>query len=313
MFSDDEADRWAIPPTEAFSVLGNEIRLGVLWALWEADEPKSYAELRRRVAPEDHGNFGYHLGKLRDQYIEKSPEGYLLRQPGEQVIRSVLKGSFTDDPSIEPVTVDRECAFCGSPVQVSYEDETLTVSCTGCPGLIGGSRPDGTFMNYEFPPSGLAGRSPAELVDIAHLHYDSKIIPMLNGICPECAAQVEATFEVCSDHERDAGLCSTCDRRDEAWAVLSCDHCEYERLSVVWSCAFYHPSVVTFLCDHGVDDLFSFRELLWEDPRIVGNVRTELLGRDPYRFRVVLAMDDERLAVELTDDLEIDAVDRSAR
>ncbi|NIQ52585.1 MAG: hypothetical protein GWN85_03630, partial [Gemmatimonadetes bacterium] len=53
--------------TEAFSLLANETRLGILLAIWEEQVPLAedntvpFSRLFERVAIEDRGNFSYHL------------------------------------------------------------------------------------------------------------------------------------------------------------------------------------------------------------------------------------------------------------
>lgn len=53
-----------LTPEEAFAVLGNEIRVDILRALWEAGEPLAYSELQERIGVCDSGRFNYHLRKL---------------------------------------------------------------------------------------------------------------------------------------------------------------------------------------------------------------------------------------------------------
>lgn len=311
MLPENDDGTWELDPAKAFATLGNETRINVLWALWDAGSPMSYAELRREVAPDDQGNFGYHLGQLTDHFITKSDEGYELRLAGEQVVRAILTGTITPGPSVDPVEVDDRCSFCGGSVEVSYDDETITIRCRVCGGLVGGPHPTGTFIHYEFPPSGLEGRSADEIVDAAHVHYDAKIIPMMHGICPECASQIDTEVEVCEDHELDEdGLCRTCGTRNEVWTVLTCERCRYSRLSVLWVVVLNHPAVISFLYEHGVEEQIPFRKLTWENARIARNVDVQILDTDPYRFRVTITVEDDRLVATVDDELSIDSVDR---
>jgi hypothetical protein len=74
--------------TEAFATLGNETRLSILLALWEAYEPfvatnaVAFSELRERVGMRDSGQFNYHLDKLRGHFVRKTDAGYELRRAG---------------------------------------------------------------------------------------------------------------------------------------------------------------------------------------------------------------------------------------
>ncbi|ELZ11581.1 hypothetical protein C479_06951 [Halovivax asiaticus JCM 14624] len=315
---------WDANPSEAFATLGHETRLDVLGALWAADGPMRYEALRRTVAPDDRGNFGYHLDKLAGHFIRKSDSGYELRLAGEQVVRAIVAGTITANPELSSRAVDSECVFCGAPVELRYDDETITVQCTACAGLVGGDLPRGTFMHYEFPPGGLSGRSPEEIVDAAHTYYDAKIIPMMRGICPICAGQIETRVEVCEDHEPIADdnepvsdddtptdeLCSNCDSRTEAWAILQCERCRYTRRSVLWFSILTHPGVVAFYYDHGVDDPVPLRKLTWERAQIERTVSVDIVEREPDVFRICLQIDEEQLVAELGDDLCVRSVDR---
>lgn len=312
MLPTDEDASWDIDPAEAFSMLGHETRMDVLWALWEAGEPMGYAALRRQVAPDDQGNFGYHLGKLTDHFIEKSADGYELRLAGEQVVRAVIAGTITANPSIAAQPADSQCAFCGAAVEVAYDDETITVHCTECAGLVGDPLPRGTFMHYEFPPGGLEGRTPAEVVDAAHVFYDARIIPMIHGICPICAGQIATDVEVCEDHELEGDdLCETCNTRNEAWSILTCERCRYTRRSVLWFAILTHPAVISFYHDHGLDEPLPLRKLTWEHARIERTVTVDILERDPYRFRIAIGIDEDVLVVTVTGDLQVGSVERN--
>lgn len=69
--------------TDAFEILGNDTRLAILLALWEAKEPGppfaepseravSFSELRDRVGVKDSGQFNYNLDKLVGAFIEQA-------------------------------------------------------------------------------------------------------------------------------------------------------------------------------------------------------------------------------------------------
>jgi DNA-binding transcriptional ArsR family regulator len=302
-----------ISAAEAFSILGNETRVEILRALWKADGPSSFADLRRAVAPDDRGNFNYHLGKLAEHFVDKTDDGYVLRFAGEQVVRAVLAGTLTDDRSLPTDQLDERCVYCGGAVEMAYDSERISVRCTGCGGVVADGFPHGTYMQYEFPPAGLAGRSREEAVDAAHVLYDSKIAPMMKGVCPECAGRTSLSFEVCDDHRvGESGLCSECDTRFEVWSVYECDRCKYRRTSAMWFAALNHPAVIAFYHDHGLDETIPFRKLTWDNARYVRQIDQEIVGTDPYRFRVRIEVDDDALVVVLDDDLDVLSVERAA-
>lgn len=301
-----DAELGEIPADEAFSVLGNETRVDVLRALWAVDGPLSFAELRDRVVPHDTGNFNYHLGKLTGHFVRKTEDGYVLRFAGEQVVRAVLTGTITTDPTVPPEQTDERCLYCGAPVEMGYEGEVISVRCTDCGGVVGQDHPDGTYMHYEFPPAGLIDRTRESAIDAAHVLYDSKLAPMIRGVCPECAGPIDVSHEVCGDHAvGESGLCPTCDTRYEAWSRYECEHCRYSRRSVTWFAALNHPGVVTFFYEHGLDEMVPIRKLTWGNARFVRDTTVTAVETEPYRFRVVLSIDEDRLVVDMDDDLDV--------
>lgn len=301
-----------LSPAEAFAILGNELRLTILRTLWEAEaDSLPYAALRRRVEYGDDGNFSYHLNKLTGHFVRKTPEGYALRYAGEQVIRAVVAGTLTEDPSLGPTVVDEPCPYCAARVEVTYREETLTVTCTDCAGVVGGAFPYGTFMSYGFPPAGLVGRTLPEVIDAAHSLYDSKLLPMMNGVCPECAGRVEVSFDVCEDHRTDDGLCPACETRFSVWSEYRCGRCRYRRRSAVWFQALNHPAVVSFYHEHaGLEETVPFRKLTADNASLVRDISTSVLSTEPYRFRVRIPVETATLTVELDDRLDVVSVER---
>jgi hypothetical protein len=308
---DGEPDEGLSPP-EAFAILGNETRLGALQALWEADGPMSFAELQREVAPDDTGNFNYHLGKLTGHFVRQMDEGYELRLAGEQVVRAVVAGTITERPNLPAATIDEQCVYCGGDVEMAYDREVISVRCTECDGVVQDDLPSGTYMHYGFPPAGLEGRTREAAVDAAHVLYDSKIAPMMKGVCPECAGRTTRSLSVCEDHAiDDSGRCPDCETRYQVWAVYRCEHCRYSRQSVAWFEALNHPAVVAFYHDHGLEETIPFRKLTDDNASLVRDIDTELLATDPYRLRVTLPVDDEVLAVTMDDDLDVVEFERT--
>ena len=307
-FDDDGSVR---DVTTAFSVLGNETRMDVLRALWEADGPVSYADLRRAVVPDDRGNLHYHLDKLAGHYITKTDDGYALRFTGEQIVRAVVAGTFTTGTSIPPVEVDVECGYCDGQLELFYRDDRITIRCPDCIGSVGGRLPRGWFLHYGFPPAGLAGRSPESIVEAAEVLIETKLSALLNGVCSECAGTVERTIEVCEDHELEEGVCRNCETRYAAWVTLQCVQCRYERTVSAWYASLSHPAVVSFLADHGHESIQPFRIFTSGLARFKRDVEIEVLETDPYRLRVTIHVNDETLAVTVDDAFRVESVERS--
>jgi DNA-binding transcriptional ArsR family regulator/DNA-directed RNA polymerase subunit RPC12/RpoP len=304
-------DLQEISPDDAFAILGNETRMETLRVLWKRDEACSFTELCNAVAPDSKGNYNYHLEKLTDHFVRKTEEGYVLRYAGEQVVRAVLTGTITSDPTIPKATTDERCLFCGAHVEMQYDEETILVQCPECGGVIEGEFPNGTNMSYPFPPAGLVGRDPEEMIDAAHILYDTKIAPMMKGICPECAAKIEIEIDVCPDHARDdSGICRQCESRYEVWTVHECINCQYARQFPPWYAALNHPAAVAFLYDHGIEEKVPFRKITWDNQQFMRDISETVVAKDPYRFEVTIPIEDELLQMTLDERLNAVSVAR---
>jgi hypothetical protein len=316
--SDDlqkEVESDGLSPEEAFGLLANETRLALLRALWDAPEDVvPFAELQRRT-PAGTSNLEYHLEKLVGHFVRRTGDGYGLRYAGEQVMRAVLTGVLTEDPSLPPREIDERCPYCGATVEFRYRDEHLTARCTDCGGVVGNGYPPGTFMSYGFPPAGLKGRSPEQALEAAHVFYDSMITPMMDGVCPECAATVSHSFEICDDHALgEDGICVTCGTRFEVWVEYVCDRCQYSRSAPVWFEVLTEPEVIAFYHEQGgLEESVPFSKHTWENAPYVRNIDTTVVDEDPLRFEVSIPLGHVELRVTLDDDLQMVETERVER
>jgi DNA-binding transcriptional ArsR family regulator/Zn ribbon nucleic-acid-binding protein len=281
-----------VEPAEAFSLVGNETRLAILEALWQAPErPVSFSELRKAVGMRDSAQFNYHLGQLTDHYVEKTGDGYDFQYAGEKVVRAVLAGTFNERPEIPPFDAPGSCALCGANLQAYYDDETITVECTDCGHLHG---------RYPFPPGGLNDRSREEILDafdqrVRHLHCLAA-----DGVCPECNGRMETTMT--RDDDDHLGL--------EVRVDHECQQCRHSLYSAVGLKLLDQSDVVTFHRDHAVDLCMT---PYWDLDWCVSDQHTTVLSEDPWRVRVDIPLDDEELRVTLDGDLSVVDVERGPR
>ncbi len=298
-----------VTPTEAFSILGNETRVGILQALWEGEGPMSFSELRDAVGV-DKGNFNYHLGEL-SHFVRRCDGGYELRETGTQVMRAVVAGTITENPEIGPVEAGRPCPFCGSPIELLYRNEHITVRCRNCAGVLGGDLPDGAFMHYALPPAGLADRSLPEVVEAAHVLFEAHVAMMLQGVCPACTARTETDVVVCEDHVIGPdGLCDRCESVPEIWATFTCRNCRYGRRSVLWLVAIYHPAAIAALRERWEFDTFlELQRLLWANPGYIASVTERVVSTDPLRLQVELPAESGSITLRFDDELRVLDVD----
>ncbi|ESS05897.1 MAG: hypothetical protein A07HB70_01440 [uncultured archaeon A07HB70] len=171
-----------LKPAEAFAMIGNEIRVAILEALWHADEqPVGFTTLYERAGADNTSKFNYHLGQLTGHFVRKVDDGYELRTAGESVVRAAVEGSFNAHPDLDPIDTGDDCTRCGGPLVATYSDETFAIECPAC---------GRTHGQYSFPPGGLIGRDDAETLSafdqrVRHLHSLAR-----DGVCPECSGQM---------------------------------------------------------------------------------------------------------------------------
>ncbi len=303
--------------TEAFALLGNETRLAVLLALWEAYDPQaaenalSFSAIFDRVDYDDPGNLRYHLEKLEGQFVRQQGErgGYELREVGLKFVRAVIAGAGVQDVSLPATEIDQTCPFCGAPTAVGYRDGYVIHACTDCEGAAPErTDTDGFLSAVPFDPAGLADRTPEEIRAASTVAALRQVQSLFDGLCPACSGPVDGWLERCTDHEP-AGGCERCGRRFAAWAHFQCRTCKNHSVSSPKGLALFHPAVIGFYDDHGVstriraDDFESVRRVF----DLMDDHGVELVSEDPPRVAVTAALDGDE--VRLTFDETAGVVD----
>jgi hypothetical protein len=277
-----------LPPADAFAVVGDESRLGILEALWRLDTPARFSAVHDEVDIDDSAQFNYHLGKLTDQFVRKVEEGYELRTAGERVVQSILAGSFTQHPERE-IEIDDPCTRCGTTLSATYYDELLTIECPDCGHGHG---------EYPFPPGGLHDRTDAELLRafdqrVRHLHCLAK-----DGVCPVCSGRIETEIE------RAGECCLGTSLR----ATHRCVQCDHELCSAIGLSLLDQSPVVAFYEDQGV----TLSETpYWQFEWCVDDRPVTVLEEDPWQFEVTMTQAGNTLLVTVDETLSMVETTRS--
>jgi hypothetical protein len=302
--------------------VGDETRLAILVALWEAYDPFAeqnalpFSDLLDRVNYDTSGNFSYHLDKLEGHFLESTADGYRLTQAGHRLVRAIIAGTGLSDRSLPPTTIDHDCVLCGEPLAITYEAGQLYTVCTACEGRFPSDEtPPGTIMGFAFGPAGLS-RPSAEAIFAASVHRAiGKFTMQMGGLCPECSGPVERSIHVCETHDPDTdpdsdsesvtgAACPHCGRPDELQARWVCTVCKNAGHGPPGPNLVLHPRVVAFYADHGLEigyDATDFESIV-RMLTAMADHRQELLSTDPVRIRVTIryAGDELRLLVDET-------------
>jgi hypothetical protein len=322
------------PASEVLAVAGDETRLAILRALFEAGGRAGYAELMDAVGVRDSGRFNYHLSRLVGPFVRKveadtPPEaggsdgrrtgGYELRHAGGQVVGAVLAGAYADERPVEAVPVDGDCRVCSGDLRARYEGDVATIDCADCGAVVTrDSVPPGVFEGYD------ATAFPAVLSRWVRHGFARAA----DGFCPVCAGRTDASL---GTPEHDA--------LGTVGVALACRRCGIRFTGSLGSLVLDHPAVVCFHYERGSD----LRETpvwtldwLWgdsaelvdsgdeadgddntgddesgEDPGSDGNGRDPPAGPHPQvRARLTVECDGDRLVLGFDEGLSVVSVER---
>lgn len=267
---------------EAFALLGHEIRLDILLALFEDwmaayTEPKSYAELMDAVGLEDSGKFNYHLGKLRGVYIRQVEDGYVPTASATALYRAVLATRPTETVEYEQPLGEANCPSCGAQPTLRYERGFVTVDCPACQQWEG--------FTYPFPQNGFEQRDPEQVLRAVHDRVRHEVGLARTGQCPSCAGPIAVDPRVDVIEEPDH------------WVELACESCTFVVGIDLLSALLTDDRVAAALREIGLDPT----GYDWERPTGTRTIRS----RDPLRLSLTVEGLSGTAAVTVADDLGV--------
>lgn len=302
---------------EAFSLLGNEIRLAILMALWEAYEPfagdtaVSHNELQDRLGIDDGDHLNYHVTKLQGRYLRRTDTGYVLRQRGHKVIQTVIAGVGVTRPEFPETPTDVDCILCGGQTVLSHDDGAIYLRCTECAGLHESeSMPDGVIAGGAFDAAALANRSAEEIFTVSLLTTRKAFELAFSGICNECRGHMDGSLLLCDDHPLQ-GLCDSCGMTHPYQARYRCLECKNDHLGPATAVAASHPVFTAFLVEQGVYPLggrpdTGFLEVVIEH---ITDSEENLISDDPPTVEVTIDHDGAVLQMIIDKDLQVTEVE----
>ncbi|WP_458205547.1 DUF7351 domain-containing protein [Haladaptatus sp. NG-SE-30] len=285
-------------PTDAFGVLGNEVRMAVLRKLVDAetegDDTLAFSELFEATTADNTAGFSYHLRQLTDHFVRKTDRGYALTYAGREIARAIRAGTYTDSVDFDPIAVDDPCPFCREEALEAHgEDNYVAIECGAC------GRPT---LTLPFPPGGQRAHDPEGLLTAFDRHHRHRLSLMADGVCPECSAPAEAHVGYPdADHLPDD--VSNEQRRPQV--RFDCDRCGCRLRSPVTLAVLEHPAVISFYHQHDID----VRERpLWN---VGGEWREQVVSEDPWCVRVSAELDGELLALFVAKSLDVVTVQQT--
>lgn len=302
-----------LSPDEAFSVLGDEVRLEVLQTLGAASRPLAYAELFERVEYDDSSNFNYHLGKLVGHFVRKTDDGYDLWDAGRRVVEAVVSGAVTETPVVEPTEAEKQCPFCGAPVAVGYQHGRVEQNCTECAGLLkfagsGGRRftDYGSLGFFLLPPAGVRRRSPQEMLEAAWTWRHADFLTDSAGVCSRCSAKLETSVDVCQNHDDGGEFCDECERRYAMRFDIYCPNCNYNPNSIAPGVLLANTELLAFLTERGINPFAP--DSLNRASRAIARYDEEVVATDPFEARITFTVDGDSITLTLDDTLSVTEV-----
>jgi predicted RNA-binding Zn-ribbon protein involved in translation (DUF1610 family) len=268
-------------PEDAFSLLGNETRIGIIRALWGIEDGASFSALRDHADVADSGQFNYHLDKLVGTFVRRDEDGYELTYAGRRIIGAILDGTYTKCAEIDPFDIGASCSVCGLSLEASYENDQFVVRCPNC---------EETVLRFAFPPGVLESRTREERAETSSRWIRAQLSFTVNGICPNCAGAI--THSIITEPEH-------CDR--EVGLEYDCERCKHHATSTVALHLSYHPAVIVFHDDHGID----LSEEFWDSYVWAGDEYTTIRSEDPWRISLTIPLADDELELVVNEDLNV--------
>ncbi|MFC7135680.1 ArsR/SmtB family transcription factor [Halobaculum litoreum] len=257
------------PSRRTFELLANEVRLRVITALGDASGAGGYAtlafsEIQRAAGVDDSSRLTYHLDELRDEFVEKTAEGYTLTLAGIRAYQAVIAHRSGPEVEVEPFDVDIPCGSCGDDLEAWYTDGRGNLGCHTCG--------DRTFR-YPVDPSHIDPRAPETVLESLELRLRRDHNSMFHGLCPYCGGRAESTFDLASDHWADSGM-----RHQDLTVHTSCLECSWFFVTNVDAVLRTKEVVWAFCAERGVD----WTSLLWTEDV---DCTVESFQREPLRVR----------------------------
>ena len=284
-------------PSEIFEILGHETRLAIIEELAKHRRTQwrprglRFAELRKAIGVADAGKFNYHLGKLRDRFVYKRDDEYILRNAGLELAGAVIAGTYTERTDTRRSDIDRRCPACDAALEAIYEYGYIRVECAN----------HGVLFTNSVPPGAATGRSIDELLTIADRDARHALEHARGEVCPHCWGRMMITVPADPspviegwDGDDDAGV-------EQVLVRVSCERCDMKFWFPVTTCVADHPAVVSLYADHGVD----LRDRGYLELDFISGQGGTVVSENPARVEVGVELDGDVLRLTVDETLAV--------
>jgi hypothetical protein len=302
-----------LAPVEALSLVGNEVRAGILWTLAEARGERGnppaipFSELRRRVdADVDSSRFNYHLQQLVGHFVEhrgsggshpineftdrqenfaSRGQGYALRPEGTMLTQVIRAGTSEGKPDVETFATGFDCHHCDTEVMATYRGWLAALQCPSCDHLY----------EYNITPPGLVAGSGA-ILDRMAAYNRAERRAAARGVCTRCACELDHRFLDPAEVNYPRG-----DRR-EVMVERGCSHCGNMDYLTAGEIVLPEPAVTSFFHQRGTDII---HKPVWEVRFAATDLQTSVTSRDPWHVKIEIRHDGDILRAAIDADLTV--------
>lgn len=233
------------------------------------DATLGFTELRKRVGHNDPGNFNYHLKRLLGTFVERTDDGYILSDIGNQFVSILQSGQFDPDRRQDFPEADTTCLLCDSQARVFYEDGSLRTQCENDHDAV-----------FNVGPDLLNSHSVTEALNIAARRTLWEAKSTIDGVCPYC------------EGETTGGATRVDEGIEPVLYEWTCQSCGAFLQTSAGGSVIFHPAVVSFCHQQGVD-VFTRTWRVLADYTSPATVCSE----DPLRTQLTVSITGEKLVV----------------
>ena len=344
-FSQGEAHRYVDErsPDEVFALLGNETRMAIVRGIWEADEEEiSFSTLYDRVDVGDSGQFNYHLTKLLDHFVEKTDDGYRLREAGRQVVAAVMVGAIHTDPSAEFHDLSTACFYCGGTLTMAYADGYVVVRCTDCHGSFSAGEGEAESDRVDAVDAPIAHEDADAAVETdavedadAAVETDAIANNLITRVhlppaglrrrTPDEIVDAAWTWQSSQLLAMNNGVCPTCSGAVDRSLEICTEH-ETSEDGLCRHCGSRYQTLVTYACSvcskTMTTTVFSAVSIeppilefgrahgieplrpRWDDATRVDDFSERVVSTNPVRIRLEMTIDDDSLTTTVDESLQ---------